>query len=112
MALPQWAIAHFGSRVAASAKVFSDSVYWNEWRSATPFSTVGCTSAAQLVGKFTLPSWSGGAADRVSAKIDEAGRARKMKSISKTEADRCEWRILLPLEFDSDSTSGEWNPLS
>src|SRR4029077_8510774 len=57
MALPQSAMAHLGSRVEASAKVFSDSVYWKECRSATAFSIVGCTSAEQLVGKSTLPSW-------------------------------------------------------
>src|ERR1700675_1899644 len=57
MALPQCAMAHFGSRVEASAKVFSDSVYWNECSRASPFSSEGCTSAAQLVGKSTLPSW-------------------------------------------------------
>src|SRR5260370_26181212 len=102
-------MSHFESRVAASAKVFPDSVYWNEWRSATPFSIVGCTSAAQLVGKFTLPSWSGGAADKVSARSAAGERARKMKSSSRAETDRREWRILLPLKFASDSTSGERN---
>src|SRR6266702_3957530 len=65
MALPQCAMAHFGSRVAASEKVCSDSLYWNECSSATPFSTLGSTALEQVVGKLTLPSWSGGAADKL-----------------------------------------------
>src|SRR5690349_22731175 len=58
-------MAHFGSRAVASAKVCADSLYWKECSSATPFSMVGCTSAEQVVGKFTLPSWSAGAANTV-----------------------------------------------
>src|SRR5947207_1643597 len=64
-------MAHFGSRVAASVKVCSDSVYWKECRSARPLSRVGCTSVEQVVGKFTLPSWSGGAAGKVDARSKE-----------------------------------------
>src|SRR6202040_291180 len=97
---------HFGSRVAAAAKVFSDSVYWNEWRSATPFSITGCTSAVQLVGKFTLPSCSGGAADKLSARSAVGCRARIKKSSPKAELDRNCFRITLPPVAVSDSTSG------
>src|SRR2546430_16234398 len=63
MALPQCAMAHWGSRVATSVKVCSDSLYWKECSSARPFSSAGCTSLEHVVGKFTLPSWSAGAAD-------------------------------------------------
>src|SRR5437867_5901216 len=53
-------MAHFGALFAASVNVCSDSVYWNECSSASPFSSTGCTSLEHVVGKFTLPSWSAG----------------------------------------------------
>src|SRR5712672_842598 len=56
IALPQYATAHLGSRLAASLKLWSACWYWKECNSATPVSRDGCASAAQLVGKLTWPS--------------------------------------------------------
>src|SRR5882724_6331851 len=96
MALPQCAMAHFGSRVEASAKVFSDSVYWNECRRARPFSSEDCTAAAQLVGKSTLPSWREAATlAEPSARATE-GPARRAERKSTEVNKRC-WSMANPL---------------
>src|SRR5882672_4793132 len=90
MALPQCAMAHFGSRVEASAKVFSDSVYWNECRRARPFSSEGCTSAAQLVGKSTLPSWPEAATPaELSARSEERRVGKEGRSLCDWSSDVC-----------------------
>src|SRR5712664_4631777 len=95
MALPQCAMAHFGSRVEASAKVFSDSVYWNECRRARPFSSKGCTSGAQLVGKSTLPSWPEEATLADSSARATEGTARRAESKS-AEANKRSWSMANP----------------
>src|SRR3989442_2417505 len=115
MALPQCAMAHFGSRVEASAKVFSDSVYWNECRRARPFSSEGCTSAAQLVGKSTLPSWPEAATPaELSARATE-GPARRAESKSAQAKKRC-WSTANPplgmRNSNSDFGLGGANPLT
>src|SRR5258708_36872161 len=89
-------MGHLGSLVVASEKVCSDSLYWNECRSATPFSMVGCTSAVQLVGKFTFPSWSGGAADKVSASRTAGGMARTNENGPRAKAIRLGRRMIHP----------------
>src|SRR5215472_13116912 len=105
MALPQWAMAHFGSRVAASTKVCSDSLYWKEWSSATPFSMVGCTAPEQVVGKFTWPRRSGSAesdrkADRRKSAPNSSAMAAFKRRVSRI------WDLLLVIENDSTSDRG------
>src|SRR3981081_1337896 len=97
MALPQCAMAHFGSRVEASVKVFPDSGYWNECRRARPFSSEGCTSEAQLVGKSPLPRWSEETTPAERSARASEGPTRRAESKSAEANHRCcrMWRILL-----------------
>src|SRR5882724_8200382 len=98
-------MAHFGSRVEASAKVFSDSVYWNEYRRATPFSSEGCTSAVQLVGKSTLPSWPEAATPAEPSARATEGPARRAESKS-AEANKRSWSMTNPPLGMRHSNSG------
>src|SRR6266480_2635914 len=59
IAIPQCAIAHFGSALDTSRKAFSAAEYANECKSATARSKSFCTLAEQDVGNFTTPSFSG-----------------------------------------------------
>src|SRR6267143_329071 len=95
MALPQCAMAHFGSRVEASAKAFSDSVYWNECRRARPFSSEGCASRAQLVGKSTFPRWSEETTPPERSARASEGPTRRPESKS-AEANNRSWRMANP----------------
>src|SRR5262249_55503783 len=58
-AIPQVAIAQFGSTSSTSRNAFSPSCHENECSSATARSKRGCTLASHEVGKTTLPSCSG-----------------------------------------------------
>src|SRR5207302_2633370 len=105
MALPQCAMAHWGSRVATSVKVCSDSLYWKECSSARPFSSAGCTSLEHVVGKFTLPSWSAGAADtRGTHTMESAARERRTNSELAT-LERVSRISASSLMTENDSTS-------
>src|SRR5690242_20397515 len=92
-------MAHFGALFAASVNVCSDSLYWKECSSASPFSSVGCTSLEHVVGKFTLPSWSAGAAGRLNA------HSKKRKANSGIAVlERRASRIVRPPLANKDST--------
>src|SRR5215472_6854318 len=110
-------MAHFGSCVAASVKVCSDSLYWNECSSARPFSSVGCTSPEQIVGKFTLPSWSGGAANKLVARNRQrqtranGGMAALASRLARMERPPSGWRTILHGRLDTDEQQGTPLPL-
>src|SRR6266849_4343492 len=59
VAMPQAAMAQFGSRSSTSRNVFSPSCHQNECSSATARSKLGCAALAHELAKEILPSCSG-----------------------------------------------------
>src|SRR5690242_13056096 len=95
MAMPQYAIAQFGSLVVIAVKAFTASSYQNECSNAAARSKSAWTAGAHDTGKWTLPSLSPSCADTTGAITS-----------SSTVSAMARWRAFMTSSFSSEWARG------